>query len=96
VLVFDNTSVGYEFAATGRPVVVLDPPWYRPSVAHGLRFWDAANVGIRVADPAALPEAVERALAGDTAGREQALSIAYAYRHGAAQRAADTITAWLA
>jgi len=98
VLAFDNTSVGYEFAATGRPVVVLDAPWYRAEVAHGLRFWDAADVGVRVASPGDLVPAVERALANDADDiypREAALDIVYAYRHGAAARAAEAIAAWV-
>lgn len=98
VLAFDNTSAGFEFAATGRPVVVMDAPWYRREVAPGLRFWDAADVGIRVDVPEALIPAIERALslrADDVGRREIALDTVYAYRHGAAQRAADAINEWI-
>lgn len=99
VLVFDNTSAGYEFASTGRPVVVLDAPCYRPEARHGLRFWDAAHVGERVARSADVLPAIHRAFeyrAEDIAAREDALSTVYAYRHGAAQRAADAILEWAA
>ena len=98
VLAFDNTSVGFEFAATGRPVVVMDAPWYRRDVEHGLRFWDAAEVGIRVSDPTELIDGVVRALerrAEDVDRREHALNHVYAYRTGAAERAATAIRSWL-
>ena len=62
VYVTDNSSTLYEFAASGRPVVVLDAPWYRRDVEHGLRFWDAADVGIRIGDPAELADAVDLAV----------------------------------
>jgi hypothetical protein len=98
VLAFDNTSVGYEFAATGRPVVVMDAPWYREDVAHGLRFWEAADVGVRVRRPSDLGPALRRALRNlpaDIGDREDALETVYAYRYGAARRAADVIADWL-
>lgn len=99
VLAFDNTSAGFEFAANGGSVVVMDAPWYRPDAAHGIRFYDAAHVGIRVAHPADLVPAIARALEHrpeDIADREDALETVYAYRYGAAQRAADAIMAWAA
>jgi hypothetical protein len=71
--------------------VVLNSTAYRRDVHHGLRFWDAADVGIQVNRPQELAPAVERALAGDIANREHALDIVYAYRSGAAERAVAAI-----
>lgn len=99
LLLFDNTSAGYEFASTGRPVVVLNSPWYRREVEHGLRFWEAADVGINVERPedlaAAVAEALEDAPQRQVA-REAALATVYAYRTGAAERAAEAIREWAA
>jgi hypothetical protein len=105
VYVCDNSSSMYEFAATGRPVVVLDLPegrikgiGYRRNVEHGLRFWEAADVGVRIDDPADLPEAVRIALVdppGIRQNREAALDVVYAYRDGnAALRAATALVEW--
>lgn len=99
VLVADNTSVLYEFAATGRPVVVMDPPVYRRDVRHGLRFWDAAQVGVHVSVPEGVPDAIARALElwpDDVAAREAALDLVYAYRTGGTDRAVAAITDWAA
>lgn len=60
VLVFDNTSAGFMFAALDRPVVVLDAPWYQK--AWGGRFWEWADVGVRISDPAQLSGAITEAL----------------------------------
>ena len=97
VYVCDNSSTLFEFASTGRPVVVLNAPWYRKDVYHGLRFWDAADVGVNVDDPAATLPAVECALADreeQRERRERALSIVYTYRRAAARRAAEAIREW--
>lgn len=47
ILVADNTSLLYEFAACDRPVVAIDDVSWRENVNHGLRFWDQIP-GIRV------------------------------------------------
>ena len=99
VLVFDNTSAGYEFASTGRPVVLMNAPGYRRDVEHGLRFWEASGVGVQVDDSADLTPAVHRALERrdeDVQRRELALDVVYAYRTGAAQRTVDAIMDWAA
>lgn len=99
VYVCDNSSTLYEFASTGRPVVVLNSPMYRRRVKHGGRFWDWADVGPQVDHPRDLIPAIERALEhrpADVAAREDVLESVYAYRYGAAERAAAVIATWAA
>lgn len=69
--VADNTSTLYEFAATGRPVVVLNAPWYRRNVSHGVRFWEFADVGIQVDTPGRLVGAMTWASLDDEAQKRR-------------------------
>ena len=99
VYVCDNSTTLYEFAATGRPVVVMNAKAYRKRVEHGLRFWEAADVGIQVDEPGLLAAAIDNALLDapkQREARERALAIVYAFRSGGAERAAAAITKWLA
>lgn len=94
VLVGDNTSALYEWAALGRPVVVLNAPWYRRGVEHGLRFWSHVP-GRQVDHPDELTDAILEAV--EHPGRGEALRRAataevYAHLDGrAADRAAAAI-----
>lgn len=95
----DNSSTLFAFAATGRPVVVLNPPWYDRRVDHGLRFWAAAGVGVNCDDVADLPDCIEAAFRDEPdqqVRREAALDLVYAYRTGAAERAASVLLEWAA
>lgn len=60
VFICDNSSAIYYAAACGIPTVILNAPWYRRDVHHGIRFWDILP-GIVIDDPADLPEASEMA-----------------------------------
>lgn len=99
VLVADNTSAVYEFAAaTDRPVVVLNAPWYRRDVHHGLRFWEAVP-GLECDDPRDLPDAIATALRDRASMRRQrakAVEAAYTYRGDASKRAASALEGWVA
>lgn len=100
LLVADNTSALFEFASTGRPVVVLNIPAYRREVNHGLRFdWGTVtNVGVNCDRPQDLLAAVDLALTDppeQQAAREAALDIVYAYRSGASLRAASALMDWM-
>lgn len=93
----DNSSSLFEFAATGRPVVVLNAPVYRRNVEHGLRFWAASSVGVNVDRGSMLGEAVELAIADPPevrAAREAALDIVYQPRSGGAALAARALLDW--
>jgi CDP-Glycerol:Poly(glycerophosphate) glycerophosphotransferase len=97
VLVADNTSTMYEFAALDRPVVVLDSPTYRPQRHHGLRFWDCAAIGPRVGrrgGELAYRTAVEFALDPDdeqVERRREIMERVFPFRGQATGRAADAI-----
>lgn len=99
VYVCDNSSTLFEFASTGRPVVVLNSPVYRRNVDHGGRFWDWASVGVQVDRPGELVGAIERALVDERvfrAERERVVDLVYANRTDPANAAARAIEAWLA
>jgi hypothetical protein len=90
----DCSSTLYEFAATGRPVVVLNIPDYRVHVEHGLRFWEYADVGVQVVRPDDLAGAIGRALDDGPAQRERRREVtAHVFPHfgAAATRAAAAI-----
>lgn len=92
--VVDNSSTAYEFASLGRPVVLLNAPWYRRDVRHGLRFWDLVP-GRQVDDPSSLLESIHAEFASpdDFDGeRRRAVDRVYAGCDGyAAYRAASAI-----
>lgn len=71
----DSSSTLYEFASTGRPVVVLNAPWYRRGVNHGLRFWEHADVGLQVDQPSGLLPAILRTLEDDPCAEARAAAI---------------------
>lgn len=100
VFVADNTSCLYEFASTGRPVVLLNArQWSRKGPELGLRFWAASHVGINVDRAVDLVSAVERALEDlpeQQVAREDALSLVYGLRTNGAAAAATAIMDWLA
>ena len=91
--VSDVSSTLWEFAATRRPVLTLNAPWYRRRVNHGLRFWEAIP-GLQCWRPESLREAVAMALedpAPVRAVREKAVAEVYPVHDGTG-RAVEAIT----
>ncbi len=79
LLVVDNSSVGFEMAAIGKPVVLLNLPSYRREVEHGGRFWTSPP-GIQVDHPSELADAIVCALADPPAHQAiRARAVAWSY-----------------
>jgi hypothetical protein len=95
----DLSSTMYEFVVTGKPVVVLNAPWFRRGVHWGIRFWDYADVGIQVEGPERLIDAIETTLAHyetvHLAERRQAVEDLYPYLGRSAARAVSVLTSFL-
>lgn len=90
----DNSSTLFEFASTNRPVVVLNAPWYRRNINHGLRFWDFSDIGYNCNKPEELEEVILKSLNEDQETRErreEIISILFPYRGVAANRAAQVL-----
>ena len=97
VFVADNTSCLFEFASTGRPVVVLNSPLYRRDQEVGLRFWAASGIGRNVDEPGELVEAVSCSLTEPRPSTvDAALRLAYSSLTGAAERGAAILAEWAA
>lgn len=93
VLCADNTSVMYEFAHVDRPIVVLNAPWYRRHVHHGLRFWECIP-GEQVDEPEEVVPAIRQALSNDpwAAERSKVRDLVFPLQDGhATGRACDLI-----
>lgn len=98
LLVADNTSLLFEFAATGRPVLCLNAKAYRRDVEHGLRFWSHAPG--HVLDPGDdLATGISTAHSDWHVGRllrDTAVAETYALARGdqARHRCADALVRW--
>lgn len=95
LLVVDNSSVAFEMAAIGKPVVLLNLPSYRRDVEHGGRFWGSPP-GVQVDHPSELADAIACALTDPPAHRAiRARAVEWAYGGmidgNASERAATAI-----
>lgn len=94
--VVDTSSTAYEYAASGRPVLSMNAPWYRRNIHHGLRFWEHVP-GLSVDEPDDLAGAILRALADPPearAARTAAVERVFPVRDGtSAARAAESLVA---
>lgn len=91
VFAADNTSCLFAAAALGLGVVVLDSPRYRRNVDHGLRFWECADVGVRVDRPGGLGAAVAAAAAGPTSAAAGIVADLFPWRGRAVGRTVEVL-----
>jgi hypothetical protein len=94
VYVNDLSSTLYEFLVTGKPVVVLNAPWFRKDKQFGLRFWDYSDIGIQVDHPVDLKGAISRTLSDPTLflpQRRKAINDLFPHLGHSAIRAANVI-----
>lgn len=100
ILVCDYSSIIYEFASTGRPVVLLNAPWYK-DIPHdqSIRFWKCAGIGLNVWEPKDVIPAIYQTLHDDPiqkSEKQAILDYVYHVRDGtSASTAANVIVKFL-
>jgi hypothetical protein len=64
VYVCDNSSTIFEWLITKKPIVLLNPPFYRKAVTHkgNPRFWKHSGIGPLCEDPNDLPRCINYAI----------------------------------
>ena len=98
IYINDASSTLYEFSCTGKPVIILNAPWFRRDVHHGIRFWQYTDIGVNVDDPVQLVPAVKKTIAHPAQFYKQRLKMVedlYPYIGCSAKRAAQAITTFL-
>lgn len=91
----DCSSTMYEFCVTGKPVVILNAPWFRRDVNLGIRFWDYTDIGPQVENASDLLAVIGGQLAEGgrqyACARKKMVHDLYPYLGCSAQRAAGAI-----
>lgn len=94
IYVCDNSSTLFEFATVAGPVVLLNAPWYRRDVEHGLRFWEFADIGPQVDHPDQLLPALEQLIENDRFEKRRAeiTEQLYSFQGAAADRVVQVLS----
>ena len=89
----DCSSTMYEFCATGKPVVILNAPWFRRDTNLGIRFWEYTDIGPQVNEPGELLSVIGNSLLVDqyACARKKMVHDLYPFLGCSAQRAAGAI-----
>lgn len=98
IYINDASSTLYEFSCTGKPVIILNAPWFRRYVKYGIRFWDYTNIGIQVNEPEDLFTAIDKTIANPAKYYSQRCKMVeelYPYLGHSAERAAQAITKYI-
>jgi hypothetical protein len=94
IYINDCSSTAFEFLVTGKPVILLNAPWFRKYKQYGLRFWDYSNIGPQVEHPRELIDVIERTIAHpDEFAEERRNAVKNLYPHlgNAAQTAVKAL-----
>jgi hypothetical protein len=94
----DCGSAAYEFIVTGKPVILLNAPWFDRKKQWGLRFWDYTNIGPMVDGPEQLVPAIENTIARPNEyqlPRRRAVEDLFPYLGNSSQRAVEVIREFL-
>jgi CDP-glycerol:poly(glycerophosphate) glycerophosphotransferase len=90
----DCSSTMYEFCVTGKPVVIVNAPWFRRDVDLGIRFWQYTDIGPMINEPEQLLGAIYKMIqlpCDYETQREQMVKDLYPFLGCSAQRAAGAI-----
>jgi hypothetical protein len=97
IYVNDASSTMFEFCVTGKPVVIMNAPWFRKNKRFGIRFWDYSDIGPQVEGPEELVNAIEMMIKYPeqfSGQRQKMVQDLYPHLGYAAKRAAVAIQAY--